>query len=118
MFANERRKPRERATIARMNNERDEANLMGQVAGIIAVMSAIVQALPPSTRKRLQQQLHVQFESLTAAMCTTGAAEAGPAREGAEWIRDLVLKQIAKANKKPKNRETSSLAGDAVDIQL
>jgi hypothetical protein len=101
-----------------MDNERDEANLMGQVAGIIAVMSAVVQSLPPSTRKRLAQQLHPQFESLMEAMCTMGPAEAEPAREGAEWVRDLFLRQIAKANKKRKDRETSCPAGDALDIKL
>ena len=101
-----------------MNHERDEANLMGQVAGIIAVMSAVVQALPPSTRKRLSQQLHTQFESLIAAMRTTGTSDAEAGREGAEWVRDLFLRQIAQANKMPKDRETSSPAGDVLDIQL
>jgi hypothetical protein len=101
-----------------MVHERDEANLMGQVAGIIAVMLAVVQALPPSTRKRLPHQLHTQFESLIAAMCKTGAAEAVPAREGAEWVRDLFLRQIANANKNSKNRETSRPAADILDMQL
>ena len=101
-----------------MDRERDEANLMGQFAGMIAVMSAMVQALPPSARKRMQQHLHVQFDTLIAAMCKTGETEARAGREGAEWIRDLFLKEIAKANKKPKDREPSPSAGDAVDIQL
>ena len=101
-----------------MDNERDEANLIGQVAGIIAMMSAIVQALPPSTRKRVLQRMHPQFESLMDAMCTTGSAAAGPASEGAEWVRDLFLKQIAKAEKKPKTRETSPQAGHALDMEL
>ena len=58
-----------------MINERDEANLIGQCAGIIAAMLAVVEALPASTRKRLQQQLHTQFESLMAAICATGKTE-------------------------------------------
>jgi hypothetical protein len=101
-----------------MDNYRDEANWMGQVAGMIAVMSAVVQSLPPSTRKRLVQQLRPQFESLMEAMCTTGSAEAEPAREAAEWVRDLFLKQIARAEKKPRNCEASSPARDTLDIQL
>jgi hypothetical protein len=101
-----------------MDHERDEANLMGQVAGIVAVMLAVVQALPPSTRKRVLQQLHSQFESLIAAMGTTGGTEAKLGREGAEWVRDLFLRQIAKPNRKPKNREISCSAGETLDIQL
>ena len=101
-----------------MSGEREEANLMGQVAGIIAVMSAVVQALPPTTRKRLQQQLRAQFESLIAAMRATGAAEAEAGRVGAEWVRDLFLRQIAEANKKSKTRGTVAPQSDAVDIQL
>ena len=101
-----------------MNQERDEANLMGQVAGMIAAMSAIIQALPASTRKRLSQQLHAQFESLLAAMRTTGATEAQAGREGAEWVRDLFLRQIAEANKKPKDRGAPTPAKDVLDIQF
>jgi hypothetical protein len=101
-----------------MTNERDYENLMGQVAGMIAAMSAIVQALPASTRTRVQKQMHAQFESLIEAMSTTGSAAEWPAREGAEWVRDLFLKQLAKAEKKPKNRETPPPAGNGLDIQL
>ncbi len=101
-----------------MDDERDEANLMGQVAGIIAVMSAVVQALPPSTRKRLPQQLHTQFDSLLAAMSATGAHEARAGREGAEWVRDLFLKQLAKANKKSKDPAVSPPPAGALDIQF
>jgi hypothetical protein len=101
-----------------MNYERDEANLMGQVAGIIAVMSAVVEALPPTTRNRLLQQLHTRFESLLAAMRATGATEGESGREGAEWVRDLFLQQIAKAGKKPKGRKAPLPAENAVDVQL
>ena len=101
-----------------MSHEHDEASLMGQVAGIIAVMSAIVHSLPPSTRKRLTQQLHTQFEALLTAMRATGTPEGASGREGAEWVRDLFLKQISKASNKPKGRKASAPAADAVDIQL
>jgi hypothetical protein len=84
-----------------MNSERDEATLMGQVAGIIAVMLALVRALPPTARKRMQQQLHSQFESLIAAMSATEAQGVRAGREGAVWMRELFLKQIAEADKKP-----------------
>jgi hypothetical protein len=101
-----------------MINERDYEYLMGQVAGMIAVMSAVVQALPPSTRTRVQKQMHAQFESLIEAMCTTGSAEGLPACEGAEWVRDLFLKRIARAEKKSKIRETPPPAENGLDVQL
>jgi hypothetical protein len=101
-----------------MTNERDYEYSMGQVAGMIAVMSAIVQALPPSTRKRMQKLMHAQFESLIEAMCTTGSAEALPAREGAEWVRDLFLKHLAKAENKPQDGDTPSPASKRLDFQL
>jgi hypothetical protein len=101
-----------------MNHERDEAFLMGQAAGIIAVMSALVQALPPSTHKRMLQKLGPQFESLFAAMRTTGATEAQMERKGAEWVRDLFLSQIAKAEKKPRVRKASPPPADELDIQF
>ena len=107
-----------------MAHESDEANLMGQVAGIIAVMLAIVQALPPTTRKRLPQHLHAEFASLIAAMCAGPAATEG-GREGAEWVRDLFLRQIdkvpgkAKAPRKSTARdEPARPAEDVLDIQL
>lgn len=101
-----------------MNQGRDEANLMGQVAGIIAVMSALVDALPATTRNRLLRQLHARFESLLAAMRATGAPEGESGREGAEWVRDLFLRQIAKAGKKPQAREVPRPAENAVEVQL
>ena len=101
-----------------MNHERDEAFLMGQAAGIIVVMSALVQASPPSTRKRMLQKLRPQFDSLIAAMRTTGATEAQTERKGAEWVRDLFLSQIAEADKKSKVRESSSPPADALDIEF
>ena len=101
-----------------MINERDYEYLMGQVAGMIAVMSAMVQALPPAARTRMQKQMHAQFESLLEAMCATGSAAGLPAREGAEWVRDLFLQRITTAAKKPKNRETPSPAGNGLDVQL
>ncbi len=101
-----------------MNSERDEATLMGQVAGMIAVMSAIVRALPPTARKRMQQQLHSQFESLMAAMSATEAQGIGAGREGAEWVRDLFLKQIAEADKKPMKGEKTPPVRKELDIQF
>ena len=102
-----------------MDHERDEANVMGQVAGIIAVMSAVVLALPPSTRKRLPQQIRAQFDSLIAAMRTTGTVEAEAGREGAEWVRDLFLRQLEQAaTKKPKGSEVKPPASDTLDVEL
>ena len=101
-----------------MEQERDEAFLMGQAAGIIAVMSALVQASPPSTRKRMLEKLRPQFESLFTAMRTTGITEAQTERKGAEWVRDLFLSQIAKAEKKTTVTVSSSPAVDALDIEL
>ena len=101
-----------------MEYDRDEAFLMGQAAGIIAVMSALVMASPPSTRKRMLEKLRPQFESLIAAMGTTGLTEAQTERKGAEWVRDLFISQITETHNKSKVRETSSAAGHALDIEF
>lgn len=100
-----------------MNQQHDEAFLMGQVASLIAIMSALVQALPAATRKRVQQNLTPQFDSLIAAMRTTGQSDLQTERKGAEWVRNLFLSQIAKAEKAPKSRKKPSAAA-AVDFQL
>jgi hypothetical protein len=91
---------------------------MGQIAGIIAVISAVIEALPPTARNRFERQVHRQFESLLAAMHRTGASEAGTEFEGAKWIRDLCLKQIAAAPSKPKSLKASLSSAEAVDVQL
>lgn len=101
-----------------MNEQHDEAFLMGQVASLIAVMSAMVQALPSATRKRLLQQLIPQFESLIAAMHTTGQSDLQTERKGAEWARDLFLSRIAMAEKIPRARKKSSARLEAIDIEL
>ena len=95
-----------------MDHERDELNLMGQIARIIAMMSALVKTLPPSTRKRLLRQTHAEFESLLAAMSRTNASEGQTGREGVEWIRDLFLKRIVQADTKPKIRKIPKAGED------
>jgi hypothetical protein len=101
-----------------MAHEHDEAFLMGQAAGIIAVMSALVQALPAATRKRVLKNLRPQFESLIGAMRATGASDAQIERKGAEWVRDLFLSEIAKADRKSKLAEPALPKADALDIQF
>ena len=93
-----------------MHEERHESNLMGQIAGIIAMMSALVKTLPPTTRKKLLHQTHVEFESLLAAMSTTSSSKGPTEREGVEWMRDLFLKRIAQADSKPKRRKVPAAA--------
>jgi hypothetical protein len=66
----------------------------------------------------MQKQMHAQFESLIEAISTTGSTAEWPAREGAEWVRDLFLKQLAKAEKKPTNHETPAPAESGLDFQL
>ena len=95
-----------------MDDEHDDANLIGQTAGIIAMMSALVKTLPPSTRKRLLRQTHAEFDSLLAAMSTTNASQAQSEREVVEWMRDLFLKRIAQADSKQKSRKVSKAAED------
>ena len=101
-----------------MEHGRDEALLMGQAAGLIAVMSALVQASPPSTRKRKLEKLRPQFESLITAMHTTGVTESMTEQKGAEWIRNLFLAQIAKAEKTSKVHKFSSPAMNALDMEI
>lgn len=84
-----------------MDEESDKPDLVGQMAGIIAMMSALVKALPPSTRKRLLHQTQVEFESLLAAMATAGASQVQAERESVEWMRDLFLRRIEQAGLKP-----------------
>ena len=93
-----------------MDHERDAPHLTGQIAGVVAMMSALVKALPPLTRKRLLRQTHAEFESLLAAMSATGKID----REGVEWMRDLFLKRITEAHSKQKNRKIPKAAEDAV----
>ena len=101
-----------------MEHERDEAFLMGQAAGIIAVMSALVMASPPSTRKRMLEKLCPQFESLIAAMGTAGLTEAQTERKGAEWVRDLFISQIAETDNTSTVRGSASTAVHALDIEF
>jgi len=96
-----------------MDDKRDELHLTGQIAGVIAIMSALVKSLPPSTRTRLLRQTHAEFESLLAAMPATSASQAQHDREGIEWMRDLFLKRIAEADSKQKNRKVPKAAQDA-----
>jgi methionine salvage enolase-phosphatase E1 len=101
-----------------VEHSRDHAHLMGQIAGIIAVISAVIEALPPTARKRLERHMHSQFESLLAAMQKAGASEAGTEFEGAKWVRDLYLQQIAATPGKSKSLKASLPADDTVDFQL
>ncbi len=95
-----------------MHDDREELKLIGQFAGIVAVMSAVVKALPPSTRKRLLRQTHAEFESLLAAM-SASASESQTAREGAEWIRALFVKRIVQADAKSKSSRTPKRPADS-----
>jgi len=103
-----------------MSKKRDEANLMGQIAGMIAVMTAVVQALPPTTRRRLPAQLGVQFDALLTAMRTTAPDDVESGIEGAEWVRDLFLNQIEKSlpGKVAKTQKPAPPASGEVDIQF
>src|SRR5688572_16606474 len=94
-----------------MHDDREELKLIGQFAGIVAVMSAVIKALPPSTRKRLLRQTQAEFESLLAAM--SASAESQTAREGAEWIRDLFVKRIVQADAKSKSSRTPKRPADS-----
>jgi len=88
-----------------MHDERDEPHLTGQIAGMIAMMSALVKSLPPSTRKKLLHQTQAEFESLLTAMSASAASKGPIEREGVEWMRDLFLKRIAHADSKQKSRK-------------
>ena len=95
-----------------MVEESDERSLMGQVAGIIAMMSALVKTLPPTTRRRLQGQIHAEFESLLSAMSTTGGPDVLAERSSVEWMRDLFLKRIEElAPKQTAGRSRQGKAG-------
>jgi len=96
-----------------MDDKRDEPHLTGQIAGVVAMMSALVKALPPLTRKRLLRQMHAEFDSLLAAMSATGISQAQIDREGVEWMRDLFLKRIAEADSKQRDRKVPKTAEDA-----
>ncbi|HKA40867.1 MAG TPA: hypothetical protein VKF40_02645 [Burkholderiales bacterium] len=96
-----------------MDEERDRPNLLGQMAGIIAMMSALVKTLPPSIRKRLRQQTQVEFESLLAAMSTASAAEVHAERESVEWMRDLFLRRIEQPDSKQSRRRVPKAAADS-----
>jgi len=81
-----------------MVEESAEPSLIGQVAGIIAMISALVKTLPPATRVRLQRQIHAEFESLLSAMSATSGEDAQAERNSVEWMRDLFLKKIEELN--------------------
>ena len=89
-----------------MEEGSDEPNLLGQMAGIIAMMSALIKVLPPSRRKRLLHQTQVEFESLLATMSSDSTSEAQVDRESVDWIRDLFLRRIEQAEAKPTRRRT------------
>lgn len=87
-----------------MAEEWDEPAMTGQLAGIIAMMSALVKTLPPTARARLKRQLHVEFESLLSAMSAAGDPDVQAERNGVEWMRDLFLKRIEQMDPKQKAR--------------
>ena len=99
-----------------MEEESAEHSVLGQMAGIIAMMSALVKALPPSTRKRLLHQTQVEFESLLTAMSTAGT-QAQAERESVEWMRDLFLRRIEQADAKPTRRRTRKAPAGAAPAQ-
>src|SRR5215510_13372863 len=92
--------------------EEDGSNLVGQMAGIIAMMSALIKVLPPSTRKRLLHQMQVEFESLLATMSQAGASQVQADRESVEWMRDLFLRRLEQAEAKQTRRRTRKAPGD------
>ena len=95
-----------------MEKERDEPHVLGQVAGIIAMMSALVRTLPPSTRKRLLNQVQVEFDALLTSMSATDASQVRAERESVEWMRDLFLKKIEELNNpQPARRVSRRKAG-------
>jgi len=105
-----------------MKETGDESNLAAHVAGIMAMISALIKSLPAANRKRLSRQLEAEFEALLAAM-SSGASHAE--REGVQWMRDLFLRRIAEADSKPVTAKRSKAPrGDAkppakgVDFEL
>jgi len=103
-----------------MEKERDEPHVLGQVAGIIAMMSALVRTLPPSTRKRLLNQVQVEFDALLTSMSATDASQVRAERESVEWMRDLFLRRIAQADSKParpRGRKAPVAAASGKDLR-
>ena len=97
-----------------MEEEPDQPNLLGQMAGIIAMMSALAKTLPPAARRRLLHETQVEFESLLAAMSGAGDSQVRAERESVEWMRDLFLKRIAQADlKTPRPRIRKAPGGSA-----
>ena len=97
--------------MRKMQEKHEEPDLVGQMAGIIAMMSALVKVLPQSTRKRLLLQIQVEFESLLAAMSAAGASGGQAERESVEWLRDLFLRRIERADAKPQRRRLRKAPG-------
>ena len=96
-----------------MEDQCDEANMLGQMAGIIAMLSALVKVLPSSTRRRLLDQTQVEFESLLAAMSAAGPSQVQMERESVEWMRDLFLRNVQQADAKPARRRIRKASGGA-----
>ena len=97
-----------------MAEESDQPELMGQVAGIIAMMSAIVKTLPPTARGRLERHIHAEFESLLAAMAATSEPDARCDLQRVEWMRDLFLKRIEESKSRKPHRRISGRKADSV----
>ena len=76
-----------------MKSDRD-AYMLGQLTGIVGVLSAVVDALPPAAREQLPARLHASFEPLIAVMLADTGADADVAREGAEMVRDTFLEAL------------------------
>jgi hypothetical protein len=86
----------------------DESDLSAQVAGIVAMISALIKSLPAANRKRLLRHIVAEYDALSAAMSSAGASQAD--RDGAQWMRDLFLKRIAALDSKPVHRKRSKPA--------
>ena len=77
-----------------MDTDRNAFSL-GQTAGIVAVLSAVIRALPSPARSQLPEQINASFEPLIAGLLADAGADADAGREGAEMVRDIFLAELA-----------------------
>jgi hypothetical protein len=86
-----------------MIDDKDEAHIRGQLAGLIAVMSAFADGLLAATRDRELRQMEPQFEAPLKAIGGTRDHHTDAEREAAQWIRDLFTKKLQATKKASKS---------------
>lgn len=75
-------------------HERANFDMLGQITGLVAVLSAMIDTMPRDTLIAFRKGLDKEFEPLLAMMLADPASDADPSREGVEAVREAFLEKV------------------------